>query len=50
MCSKEEAACIEHCADRYIILSQRVGKKYQEHQGAVVQAEKLKKMKEVEQR
>ncbi len=36
LCSKQESSCIEHCADRYITLSQRVGKKYQEYQYEVV--------------
>jgi|EP00979_Chaetoceros_neogracilis_P016576 import inner membrane translocase subunit TIM9 len=42
MLSKNEAKCIEHCADRFIVLSQRVGKKYQEVQHQVVVKEKLK--------
>ena len=42
LCSKDESKCIENCADRYIALSQRVGKKYQEYQAGVVLEERLK--------
>lgn len=42
LCSKDESKCIENCADRYIALSQRVGKRYQEYQNRVVLEEKLK--------
>mmetsp|Transcript_9432 Transcript_9432/g.14129 ORF Transcript_9432/g.14129 Transcript_9432/m.14129 type:complete len:98 (-) Transcript_9432:286-579(-) len=43
---KDETGCIEHCTERFIELSQRVGKVYQAHQANVVQHEKLKKEKE----
>mmetsp|Transcript_5604 Transcript_5604/g.8142 ORF Transcript_5604/g.8142 Transcript_5604/m.8142 type:complete len:94 (-) Transcript_5604:1017-1298(-) len=29
---KTETSCVEHCADRYIALSQRVGQEYQKIQ------------------
>lgn len=42
--SKDETKCIEHCADRFIALSQRVGQKYQEVQHKRVLEEKLRQM------
>ena len=44
---KEETSCLEHCTERFVELSQRVGKVYQAHQANVVQQEKLKKEKEL---
>ena len=46
-CSKDESACIKHCAERYITLSQRVGKKYQEYQYELVKKEKVKQKERV---
>ena len=46
MLSKGESKCIENCADRFIVLSQRVGKQYQEVQHQVVVKENLKQMEE----
>jgi len=50
MLSKGESKCIENCADRFIVLSQRVGKQYQEVQHQVVVKEKLKQMEFQQQR
>ena len=42
--SKDETKCIEHCADRFIALSQRVGQEYQKVQHKRVLEEKLRQM------
>jgi len=40
---KDEANCIDHCGQRYIALSQRVGTQYQQHQAKKVAQAKLNK-------
>jgi len=38
---KDEASCIDHCGQRYIALSQRVGTRYQIHQATKVAEAKV---------
>lgn len=38
---KDEASCIDHCGQRYIALSQRVGTRYQIHQSTKVAEAKV---------
>lgn len=44
--NKSELTCVEHCADRYISLSQGVGERYQRIQAQKVMKEKIRKSKE----